>query len=193
MTTRPPQGYFHRDAVAEIVHDDFAKTPHRAFPVTRSGISATNAWCWECGFFPLPLAGSVQLGPEAPLEMPRALRATSAERTTPHTPNTWSEWPRLANDIRAEDGNHDLGAGELADRLTRRGWSQSALDVDARIALAEVTARMDAERQALTVIANIIEAAGGQVTVPDKIRVADAREVIITTGPDSLTYTVRTS
>jgi hypothetical protein len=58
----------------EPTHDDFTKKPHRAFPVTRYGIGATNAWCWECGYFPLPLEGSVQLGPDAPHAMPLALR-----------------------------------------------------------------------------------------------------------------------
>jgi hypothetical protein len=46
------------------------------------------------------------------------------------------EWPELANDIRAVDGNHDLGAGELAARLVERGWrrsqpaSEPSLDVE---------------------------------------------------------------
>lgn len=30
----------------------------------------------------------------------------------------------LAQDIRAVDGSHSLGAGELAERLTERGWSR---------------------------------------------------------------------
>ena len=35
-------------------------------------------------------------------------------------------WPELANDIRRVDGNHDLGAGELAARLTELGWSRAS-------------------------------------------------------------------
>ena len=35
------------------------------------------------------------------------------------------EWIDLAADIRAVDGNHDLGAGALAQALTERGWSRS--------------------------------------------------------------------
>lgn len=34
------------------------------------------------------------------------------------------EWPALANDIRAVDGNHDLGAGALAGALIERGWTR---------------------------------------------------------------------
>lgn len=32
--------------------------PHVHVPVTRAGIPATNAWCRECGHFPLPLEGA---------------------------------------------------------------------------------------------------------------------------------------
>ncbi len=32
-------------------------------------------------------------------------------------------WYVLANDIRIMDGNHDLGAGDLAEALIRRGWT----------------------------------------------------------------------
>jgi hypothetical protein len=34
------------------------------------------------------------------------------------------EWVSLAADIRAVDGNHDLGAGALASALTERGWTR---------------------------------------------------------------------
>ena len=35
------------------------------------------------------------------------------------------EWIDLAADIRAVDGNHDLGAGALAAALTARGWTRA--------------------------------------------------------------------
>lgn len=36
-----------------------------------------------------------------------------------------ADWTVLANDIRTVDGNHDLGAGELAARLIERGWTRA--------------------------------------------------------------------
>ena len=48
----------------------------------------------------------------------------AAIRDTP--PTTPGDWTALANDIRLVDGNHDLGAGELAARLIERGWQRSA-------------------------------------------------------------------
>jgi hypothetical protein len=39
-------------------------------------------------------------------------------------------WTDLANDIRTVDGNHDLGAGELAARLAERGWRRVAAPSD---------------------------------------------------------------
>ncbi len=48
-----------------------------------------------------------------------------------------TQWVTLANDIRIEDGNHDLGAGELAERLVERGWRKSGDSLDAAWAEAE--------------------------------------------------------
>jgi hypothetical protein len=40
-------------------------------------------------------------------------------------------WVALAADIRAVDGNHDLGAGALAEALVERGWRRTAARVPA--------------------------------------------------------------
>ena len=37
-----------------------------------------------------------------------------------------TDWTDLANDIRRVDGNHDLGAGALAEALIERGWTKAA-------------------------------------------------------------------
>jgi hypothetical protein len=34
----------------------------------------------------------------------------------------------LANDIRSIDGKHDMGAGELAEKLIERGWQRTPPD-----------------------------------------------------------------
>jgi hypothetical protein len=40
------------------------------------------------------------------------------------------EWIDLAADIRAVDGNHDLGAGALAAALTARGWTRASVPTE---------------------------------------------------------------
>jgi len=49
----------------------------------------------------------------------------TAHEVTRATPATWID---LAADIRAVDGNHDLGAGSLAHALIRRGWTRATED-----------------------------------------------------------------
>jgi hypothetical protein len=53
------------------------------------------------------------------------LRSLDAERAA-RAPEGEPEWPALANDIRRIDGNHDMGAGALAEALTQAGWSRAA-------------------------------------------------------------------
>ena len=43
-----------------------------------------------------------------------------------------TDWTDLANDIRRVDGNHDLGAGALAEALIERGWTKAAPDAALR-------------------------------------------------------------
>ena len=40
---------------------------------------------------------------------------------------------RLAADIRSIDGNHDLGAGELAEKLVAIGYRLTSADEDAKM------------------------------------------------------------
>ena len=47
----------------------------------------------------------------------------AALSTTP-APTGEPEWTDLAADIRAIDGNHELGAGALAEALIERGWTR---------------------------------------------------------------------
>jgi hypothetical protein len=83
--------------------------------------------------------------------------------------NESPEWIGLANDIRAVDGNHDLGAGALAEALTARGWTRAAASPDVVLRLLRIE---DAAEEALDRMGTAFNLLSPDATDEDKERVA---------------------
>jgi hypothetical protein len=73
-----------------------------------------------------------------------------------------AQWPDLANDIRLVDGNHDLGAGELAEALTKRGWSRTPGEPGLRTAAQAVLDEWDSSGDAFPFVMRALRAALSQ-------------------------------